>query len=177
MGREVRRVPPNWEHPRWTAGDVPRSDWIGEFKSMYNETYNEAAENWLAELAKWEAGENPDRERYGDRYLWDWEGNPPDKNYYRPEFAEEPTWFQLYETVSEGSPVTPPFATEEELIEYLCTKGDFWCQGRHNEPIPTRKQATALVKTGWAMSMMLANGKVMNSAESAEYVAQQNEEE
>ena len=171
MGREIRRVPANWEHPRWTEEDSPRAAWVGEFKSMHDETYEQAATEWLDALAKWEAGENPDREKYGYRYIWDWEGNPPDKHYYRPEFESEPTWFQLYETVSEGSPVTPPFATEDELIDYLCTEGDSWCQKRTSfrDPIPTRDQATALVKSGYAPSMVVANGKIMGPAEAAEF--------
>ncbi len=51
----------------------------------------------------------------------DFWGEPPEPNdpTLRPEYEEEPTWFQVYETVSEGTPVTPPFATEQELSDYL----------------------------------------------------------
>lgn len=35
---------------------------------------------------------------------WEWESNPPDRESYRPYKDEEGTWYQLYETVSEGTP-------------------------------------------------------------------------
>jgi hypothetical protein len=34
---------------------------------------------------------------------------------------KEATWFQAWETVTEGTPVTPPFATTDELVDYLAT--------------------------------------------------------
>ena len=37
--------------------------------------------------------------------------------------AAEKTAFQLYENVSEGSPVSPVFTTREELAEWLEQKG------------------------------------------------------
>ena len=146
MGREIRRVPPNWEHPRNERG---------EFRAMYDRTYAEAVAEWTAGYAKWEAGE-----RKSDCEFWEWEGNPPDPDYYRPEFTEEPTWFQVYQTVSEGTPVTPPFATEDELIDYLVENGDFWCQERPNESPPSRESATAFVKSGWVPSGLVHGGRV-----------------
>lgn len=129
MGREIRRVIPNWEHPKkefpnYQAGRMEKS-----YQPLYDQSYREAADEWLKELMAWEAGEDPDRAKYDTRYYWDWNGMPPDKDYYRPEWKpEEMTWFQVYETVSEGTPVTPPFATKEELVDYLVEHGDFWDQ-------------------------------------------------
>jgi hypothetical protein len=131
----------------------------------------------MEDLRKWEAGEDPDRNEDGCRYFWEWD-MPPDPISYRPAFTSEPTWFQLYETVSEGTPVTPPFATEAELIDYLCTQGDFWSQKRQvrdpgSDPIPTREQATALVKGGWAPSMLIIGGETLNPAEAALHAVSQ----
>lgn len=58
---------------------------------------------------------------------------PPEREYYRSWKDEDATWFQVWETVSEGTPVTPPFATKEELIDYLVANGDFWDQKRRQE--------------------------------------------
>lgn len=60
-------------------------------------------------------------------------------------------WWQVWETVSEGSPVTPAFATDAELIDYLVAEGDAWTQGRGDGGW-TLENAVAFVSAGWAMS-------------------------
>jgi hypothetical protein len=95
--------------------------------------------------------------RSGTRYYAQWAGNPPDVEYFRPDWKpEEMTWWQVYETVTEGTPVTPPFATQEELIEYLVTHGDSRDQQR-GAPAWTRKQAEKFVLgTGFAPSLVIS---------------------
>lgn len=79
--------------------------------------------------------------------------------------AWEPTeppagdWWQVWETVSEGSPVTPSFATAEELIDYLVQYGDAWDQQRGDGGWK-RENAEAFVKRGNAVSLVVAGGKV-----------------
>lgn len=168
MGREIRRVPPNWEHPRYTAehsGDHVRA---GQYIPMYDQSFNAAAREWLDKAIAWDNGTDPAAAQYKARhpFYWQWDGDPPDEQSYRPEFTEEPTWVQVYETVSEGTPVTPPFATEEELIEYLVAHGDFWDEKRGNGG-RSREAATAFVKNGLAPSMIVAAGKVYDSIDSA----------
>lgn len=87
------------------------------------------------------------------------EGRPPDPDYYRPWKDEDATWFQVWETVSEGTPVTPPFATKEELVDYLATKGDFWDQRRGDGPW-VRTNAEAFVGSGWAPTLMVKDGVI-----------------
>jgi hypothetical protein len=174
MGREVRRVPPNWEHPK-KAEYNPRTYTTREtYQPLYDRDVESAWAEWLERWNKWIGGEfaevradSPDlnyNENEPYRHLCDWDGMPPDPEYYRPKWLDgEATWYQLYETVSEGTPLTPPFETKEELAQYLAEQGDFW--GRK----PTLEQATSLVKTGWAMSLMverLVEGvKVMDAYE------------
>lgn len=56
--------------------------------------------------------------------------------------------WQLWEGVSEGSPVTPVFATPAELVDHLATVGD-----RPGKVRPmSRAAAAALVGDGWAPS-------------------------
>jgi hypothetical protein len=150
MGREIRKVPANWYHPKQEG----RYD--GRLQPMFDDTFENAAADWKAEFAKWEAGERPDYcsdESKGLEY-WEWNGGPPDRAYYRPWKDDEAVWFQVWETVSEGTPVTPPFATEAELVDYLATKGDFWDQKRGDGPW-AREAAAKFVGTGWAPSLMV----------------------
>ncbi|WP_280193266.1 hypothetical protein [Nocardia farcinica] len=52
--------------------------------------------------------------------------------------------WQLWETVSEGSPITPVFATREELVNHLCSPAN-------RRPL-TRDEAEGLVDAGWVPS-------------------------
>jgi len=75
-----------------------------------------------------------------------WEETPP---------PEGEGW-QVWETVSEGSPVTPVFATPEELIEHLVEDGI------------SRKAAEKFVlEAGWVPSAMSCDGKVVTGIEVA----------
>lgn len=164
MGREIRRVPPNWQHPMQRC---PHSPWAGGcdeskrnngqcYIPLYDRSYKEEADEWMKNCALWAEGKHEDQQ---DRsiavypYYWDWAGSPPNEDAYRPEWTEEPTWFQVYETVSEGTPVTPAFATQQELIEYLVEHGDFWNQLRH-EGGWERASAEAFVGEGFAPSLI-----------------------
>jgi len=175
MGREIRMVPPNWEHPKkWEHN--PRKGWREVHIPMYDRPYRPALEEWFDGWQKWERGEYPSYtsdDCKGDPY-WEYTGGPPQPEYYRPDWKpEEMTWYQVYQTVSEGTPVTPPFATKEELIDYLVENGDFWDQERRKDgdsimrctPWP-REEAEAFVNgPGWAPSMVIANGKCMTGTE------------
>ena len=98
-------------------------------------------------------------------FLESMEGRAPDVNDYVPDWAPtKATWFQVYETVSEGTPVSPPFATREELVEYLVKNGDFWAQYR-GEGGYSRKAAEAFVKDEWAPSLVVQNGIVQSGIE------------
>ena len=67
-----------------------------------------------------------------------------------------PEGWQVWETVSEGSPITPVFATGDELIEHLVAKGD-----RNDGSTYSREGAMAFVKgAGWAPSGVMSGGKM-----------------
>lgn len=153
MGREIRYVPADWQHPRYTAETASRPQQVGQFIPMFDEDYETAAEKWLANVDLWRKGEHPDQ-KTGDRseyrYYWDWHGNAPDKESYRDRkwTPEEATHCIMYETVSEGTPVTPSFATKAELVEYLVANGTFWDDGK-GWP---REAAQKFVEHEWAPS-------------------------
>lgn len=165
MGREIRRVPPNWEHPTercrhepWRGGCSYAKKHGGKCLTPLRTGYAEAK----AEFEKMQAEK-------GLQEAIDYFGSAPDVNEYVPEWTEaEATWFQVYETVSEGTPVTPPFATREELVEYLVQHGDFWSQ-LDGKPGFSRKAAEAFVMgDGWVPSMIVSDGKISVGIECAE---------
>jgi hypothetical protein len=160
MGREIRRVPANWQHPMkpckhspWRGGcDESKRNGGQCYQPLYDQDYETAAKEWLDGCIAWR---NKTHEDYSENfsYYWDYAGNPPDEEYYRPKMADgDRTWVQVYETVSEGTPVTPAFATKNELIDYLVTNGDFWDQLRGDGGW-TRENATEFVGNEWAPSM------------------------
>lgn len=130
MGREVRRVPPTWVHPErevWVDG-VPRK----VHRPLHDASYAQAAQEWEAGCAAWCRGE---RDAYhvatGDGTLDAdtpyayalYEGGRPSPDEYMPEWSSEQcTHLMLYETTSEGTPLSPAFATPEELARWCTDK-------------------------------------------------------
>ena len=178
MGREVRRVPPNWEHPKRDRGNGRGL----ELQPMFDERFSEAAANWLKCFDRIRRGEMTDIERECYPHgVCEWAGDemPPDPAYYRPWDESEATWFQLWETVSEGTPVSPPFPDEDGLIQYLADNGDYWDQKRCTQDSWTtlwggkfgvsawgRERAERFVRgTGWAPSIAVINGQVKQGTE------------
>lgn len=159
MGREVRRVPPNWEHPK------SHND---NYQPLYD---SDGEQDWLDYLCAWDnwvngggfesavSGGFDGTRTY--RSFCDWHGTPPNQKYHRPSWnPDDATWFQVYETVTEGTPVSPSFATREELVEYLVQHGDFADQ-MCNRGGWSRSSAESFVKSGWVPSMAIIGGKVV----------------
>ncbi len=142
MSREVRRVP---------------ADWKGKFKEdgreqpHYDQPFHEAARQWKEEFAKWEAGERPSYWTEGedpDEY-WEWEGMPPDSEYYRPDWPDEiRTHLMMYQTTSEGTPISPAFEKPEDLARWLADNGASAFAGM----TATYEQWLATIMRGSAMS-------------------------
>jgi len=127
MGREIRQVPPNWEHPR---------NKCGHYKPMLDQTYaRRIFEHIWYDLPYYL--KHP-------RYIKEWFEEWPNKEVSRPRWQQKPTHFQIYETVSEGTPVSPVFATEKEIVEWLITQGH------------SRHASEEFVKNKWVMSMVLS---------------------
>ena len=164
MGREIRRVPPNWEHPRaecrhknpWRldgCDDAKAHDGMC-LQPMFDSDFDTALYEWVEEYELWKKGEHPHQKDYP---YWEYAGPPPDPAYYHPKWEVEPTWYQVYETVSEGTPVTPPFATKGELVDYLVEHGDFWDQ-RRGDGGWKHENAEQFVNAGWAPSAWIHVG-------------------
>ncbi len=68
-------------------------------------------------------------------------------------------WYQLFEGVSEGTPLSPAFKTGEELVEWLSNNKDFWGTQW------TKHQAQKIVELGYSPSGIMTGGKMYNSME------------
>lgn len=159
MGREIRRVPKQWEHPRDHRGFIP----------LHDGDYETAIAEWIDNHLRWLRGEHEDQKdpetKAEYRYYAEWNGDPPNVKEHRPKWETEPTGWCLYENVSEGTPVSPVFDTPEELIEYLVANGDFWDQQNGEGRKYSRKAAENLVRSGYAPSLIIHNGQVYHGAE------------
>lgn len=148
MGREIRKVPAGWQHPRNDKGYyIPLHDGsISERQKLWDEQN----EQWqLGFRRDWRTKEYKPKDANHDGTFEDWDGKRPDPADYVPDWTEqEKTHFVVYETVTEGTPVTPVFATPEELVEHLATKGTDWDNGQGWD----RHSAEEFVKDGWAPS-------------------------
>jgi hypothetical protein len=125
MGRQIRRVPLDWLHPK---------DEDGEYIPLLDESFSEALAKFEAEERLWEAGTHEFQTKYGYKKeefenFGEVDAPKPTPDRYRPDWKPgEATGFQLYQTVDEGAPISPVFATAEELIQHVTTKGDDWDQ-------------------------------------------------
>ena len=145
MGREIRRVPEGWEHPRGITG---------YFMPLSDQTYEDALADWLKEREEWLADEAIRKEAagtYNCHTFEDWHGEAPDPAYYRPAFNGTAICYQVYETVSEGTPVSPVFPDTDSLIAWLVNQGH------------SRHAAEMFVEKEWAPSMAVTpRGITMN---------------
>lgn len=121
MGREVRMVPPDWQHPK----DEARPD---QFKPLLDGLFAESLAEWQLGNAKWAEGlvsdyngnwKPKDADIHSETYE-EYSGCRPSEADYMPAFAEgSATHLMMYETCSEGTPISPAFATPEELAHWL----------------------------------------------------------
>lgn len=144
MSYEVRRVSKDWQHP--VPGNMePRQSPVRGYYLMY-------LPEWRPLLS---------RERVE-------EGEVIDETEYMPNWsAEEATHYQMYETVTEGTPISPVMETPEELAQWLAD----------NEPAGIRFPYVAwlkMIKVGWAPSLVAtSSGGVVSGVE---YVGSSKEE-
>jgi len=89
MGRECRRVPRWWQHPRDETGDlIP----------LLSGSFSDALKGWR------EHNDRPEPTPLD--YMPDWR-------------EEDKTHYQMYEDTTEGTPISPVMATPEELARWL----------------------------------------------------------
>jgi len=129
MGRRIRRVARDWRHPRDETGRlIPLRD--GAAYPALVEQWDVGAKKWaeglyLAFDGKWVPF---DEDQQGLSYEA-WAGLRPDPANFMPLWCEdERTHVMLYETTTEGTPISPAFGTCEELATWIIANaaGNVW---------------------------------------------------
>lgn len=146
MGREVRMVPANWEHPKRgnsvDAIHVPLHD---------GACYQSAHDSFIKTL-----------NRDGLQAALDDYGSAPDMNDYMPQWTpEERTHYMMYEDTSEGTPISPAFSTPEALARWLADNG----ASSFGSSTANYDAWLRVAKGGWAPSMIITNCKIMSGVE------------
>lgn len=164
MGREVRMVPPGWHHPARVVHDCGDGH-STQFVPLLSGSYERDAARWDEERKQWDAGY---ARGYGDEGEWrpladdehalsfeDWSGARPDAADYMPVFAPgTATHYMMYETVSEGTPISPAFATPEELARWLADNG----ASAFGSETASYKGWLRVARGGYAPSMIVGPG-------------------
>jgi len=140
MGREVRRVPKDWKHPKDKNGNY--------IPLLYD--YNEDLKSWM------EYKEEYEKEGKG---FSEEKPNPKD---YMPNWPEEErTHLQMYETTSEGTPISPVMETPEELARWLAdNKASVFA-----DMTASYDDWFAMIKAGWAPSLVAGSCGVISGVE------------
>ena len=100
MGREVRMVPLDWEHPKNKKGNfIPL---LGDFQEDMKIFQAYVAQDGMEQAVE------------------GWGEQPPNAKNYMPQWpAEKATHYQMYEDTSEGTPISPPMPDPESLARWL----------------------------------------------------------
>lgn len=164
MSREVRRVSANWEHPR---------DARGYFIPLLGGSFKEKLEAYKIEACQWALGNELSyatqppsfvpRDASTDGMTFE-EGNGsiPKKEDYMPDWPEaERTHYQMYESTSEGTPISPVMETPKALARWLAD---------NNAPAfadmgATYEQWLATIRKGWAPSAVSGGNGLVSGVE------------
>ena len=171
MSFDVRRVPANWEHP------TERTNTGENYLPLLDQSFIEAVAEWKASYAAWERGERPSyfrAESYStDLQYWEYECAPPsDRSLHRPDWTQaERTHYQLYESVSEGTPVSRPMPSIDALAEWLANNKVQW--GAMSGPLD-KAGWLKVCEAGGACSMV--SGPGIGVVSGAEYIAQSDDD-
>ena len=151
MGRELRRVPKDWEHPQ---------DSTGRYTPLM-QNYGVALEQFVVDIEEKGLGEALD--------YW---GGGPQTDKYMPDWTwDEAPYFMMYEDTSEGTPISPAFETIEELAHWLADTGAS-AFGR----LGASYEAWLLTcQHGYAISALGVPGKGIISGVEAMYDIEQNQ--
>lgn len=137
MSRTARRVPADWQHPKDGNRFRPLRDGYARDKA-----------EWIAIY-----------EKDGYDAAADYFGGAPFSEEYMPEWPDaERTHLMMYETTSEGTPISPAFATAEELARWLADNNASAFGGM----TATYEQWLATCKAGWAPSMVATSSGLMS---------------
>lgn len=152
-------VPADWQHPKDAQGHyIPLLD--GFSKNLAD---------WEEENAKWTKGFRRDygtngwrrkEKEYRATPFEEWSGQKPEANDYMPDWPKEKqTHLCMYEDCSEGTPISPVFATPEECAHWLADNS----ASAFGAMTATYEQWLATCKAGYAIGCAFGGGKGLRS--------------
>lgn len=145
MSRQVRRVPADWQHPT----EPSRRGGV-QYKPLHD-GYADAKAEWVAMY-----------EAEGYEAATEYWGGTPMAEEYMPDWPEaERTHLMMYETTTEGTPISPAFATPEELARWLANNGASAFGGS----TATYEQWLRTCQGEWAPSMVFDGTRMMSGVE------------
>ncbi len=133
MAIEIRRVPANWQHTR---------DKSGQYIPMFGA--------FAIQLRRWKAVSDMGVPRPVRGV-----GKHPPRGSCSPFAPSKATHFQVYEVVSEGTPLSPVFATPQDIVRWLGWFGY------------SREDARAFVQHGAVPSLSRVGGKYVRGIRGA----------
>lgn len=187
MGRKLRMVPANWSHPRDERGryvpmlDASHADAVEEWRNTTLPEWVEGRRLWtehrkvklydgtLEDIDDMLAKERAKAPAYrpvpdNPTYQW-WAGEKPQEPVaadYMPDWpSEQRTHFMMYEDTSEGTPISPAFATAEELARWLADTG----ASAFGDQTASYDAWLATIKRGFAHSATLVGGRLLSGVE------------
>lgn len=163
MSREIRRVPATWKHPKDSRGN-----YIGLLNGIYQEhlnDWNEGYEMWQKGLCEqWGKDEKwaPVDEIFKSISYSEYSGDMPSPDDYMPQWSEEEkTHIMMYETTSEGTPISPAFETPEELAQWLFVNE----ASAFGDQTATYEEWLNTCKRGWAPSAIGSSQGLVSGVE------------
>ena len=157
----------HWERERveWEAGQHEHLQWLMRYHSAEGYEDRDGQREQHPYKAYAEDGNTVVREFFPASveeilavYPYSEYATEPTVEDYFPDWdvPEDELGWVLYETVSEGTPVSPVFKTADELIEHLCIIGQDWDQ------VPMRRAAAeALVRGGHSAGSFMIVGNTL----------------
>lgn len=159
MGREVRRVPATWVHPTNERRLIPLHD-----------GFNQRLASWIAENDMWNQGLRSDwnggyiaiEPKYRGMSFSEYDGDIPKQEDYMLDWPKsERTHYQMYETCTEGTPISPVMRTPEELAHWLVNNG----ASAFGNSTATYEQWLGTIGSDGAVSAVMINGEVKSGVE------------
>jgi hypothetical protein len=175
MGREVRRVPKDWQHPQ-KERDFSHPAVKPAYIPLLAGSFEQDAREWQDGLALWLTGFRRDFKDEADTVpippdhrldVWgwiQWSGGQPQLEDYMPDWPEaERTHLMMYEDTSEGTPISPAFETPEELARWLTDNGASAFGGQ----TASYEGWLAVCRGAWAPSAVMRGGQMVSGVDFA----------
>jgi hypothetical protein len=165
MSREVRKVPADWQHPRNANFDyIPLCEGSADISIA---EWDDGAAKWAEGLREdWATGgwKPLDGDERAMTYE-EWAGARPSPSEYMGEFPEgAATHYMMYETTSEGTPISPAMKTPEALARWLANTGASSFGGM----TATYEQWLRVCQGEFAPSVVIIGDRMMSGVEATE---------